>query len=212
MSGYFKWAKAVSGFCGGWWPALSGGLSVPLACLALFWQASPRKLFAVLAYCGMCVFAIGIKRKAQAVENGLNREIQFLNERLDTSKERELALANLKIVKDKLGIYLQMIESRMIHIRTIEPDQFTDEIAFKETFDWNKDFEEISVYLKSNFPDAESALFESITTLQRTKIEVVENALLSDTRLVERRRLRAGLIDNLAQRSKQLQTIIEKLF
>src|SRR5207247_2092408 len=68
-----QWLKVIAEVCGGWWAAMSGAVSVPLALLALFCEGSPRLYFAVLAYVGMWVFAIGVikKSKKDKVESDL---------------------------------------------------------------------------------------------------------------------------------------------
>jgi len=54
-----KWFKFIATICGGWWSAMSGAVSIPLAFFALWFGGSGKVWFGVLAFFGLWVFAIG---------------------------------------------------------------------------------------------------------------------------------------------------------
>jgi hypothetical protein len=56
-------AKFLASVCGGWWSAMSGATSIPFAFIALFLRGNERKLFTLLAFCALWVFAIRVAWK-----------------------------------------------------------------------------------------------------------------------------------------------------
>jgi hypothetical protein len=63
MGSSLKRARIIASLCGGWWSAMSGATSIPLAFAALYWTGTPRRWFAVLAFLGLLVFAFQILKR-----------------------------------------------------------------------------------------------------------------------------------------------------
>jgi hypothetical protein len=55
-----NWLKLLVEVCGGWWSAMSGAASIPLALLALIFGGTPSFWFAVLAFLGLLCFAVKV--------------------------------------------------------------------------------------------------------------------------------------------------------
>jgi len=55
-----KIAEIVFTICGGWTGLMSGGLSIPFAIAALTYQGHERRIFILLAFCALVVFAIRV--------------------------------------------------------------------------------------------------------------------------------------------------------
>jgi hypothetical protein len=81
----------------------------------------------------------------------------------------------------------------------------TDELAEKEIFAWSDMKVEISDFLKKNFSGAEAAYFGSDSGMHQTPIGD------NDELLLNRKKQRQFLLDQMAHHSKQLKAIIEKL-
>ena len=125
---------------------------------------------------------------------------------LSNKKELERAKeAHRKVEKDRLGLFLEIIEHRIGHVQTIV-DWFTitDEAAEKELFDWCDTKKEIFDFLKQNFSGAEASYFGATADMHRTPIDD------SDKLPLKRKEQRQWLIDDMVHHSKQLRALIEK--
>jgi hypothetical protein len=80
----FKWGAIAASVCGGWWSAMSGAVSIPLAFLALFFQGQPQIWFAVLAFVGVWVFVIGVIRKHHALVQSHTEEKNRLEKMIES--------------------------------------------------------------------------------------------------------------------------------
>ena len=79
-----KIAEIVFITCGGWTGLMSGGLSIPFAIAALNYQGHERRIFILLAFCALVVFAIRVVWKnytlmeKQDAQELLPLEIKFI--------------------------------------------------------------------------------------------------------------------------------------
>src|SRR2546429_283664 len=99
-----QWLKVIAEVCGGWWAAMSGAVSVPLALLALFCEGSPRLYFAVLAYFGMWVFAVGVVIRNKKDKAATDLELQRVIATHAKEKEQivSLGVEQTKALQDEI--------------------------------------------------------------------------------------------------------------
>ena len=126
--------------------------------------------------------------------------VETLSNKKELEREKE---AHRKVVKDRLGLFLKIIEHQIIHVESVV-DWFTiaDKAVEKEISDWRDTKKEISNYLKEIYSDAEAASFERISDMHQTPKDDTDNLPL------ERKRQRQWLLDQMAHHSKNLNEII----
>jgi hypothetical protein len=136
------------------------------------------------------------------------RIVEAYERQADTKELEHTKTATRKIVKDTLGLYLESIDHRIIHVENIDWFTIKKEDVEKELFDWCDFKKEIFDFLNKNFSGAEAAYFGSDSDARKTPIDDNDEPPLER----EKRKQRQWLLDQMVHHSKQLRTIIEKTF
>jgi hypothetical protein len=123
MAKFPNWIHTVVSILGGWWSTMSGALSIPFACLALFLPSTTAKaLFAILAYVSLFATALTMALNHQKENKKHAEEIQKISDELAQPKmtvHGELVIEHTH----RLGVFLRVravnLGTRPVRIRKV---------------------------------------------------------------------------------------------
>jgi len=214
-----KIAKLLVQVCGGWLSLMSGAISIPLAFVALFTEAHPKRYFAMLAFAALWVIVIRTAWKNYQLMEANKKELEAQTNSHEEEKQKRAsayaeqikALENQfqslktqlddrtlrKLNKDFLGLYLKQLETRIFTIEKMDSNNDVDNL--KDGFDDESLLliGTINTFIIKSIGEGESALFSRQPELKPAADDVLTE---------EKRRKR--MIDRLNCYAKQLEEII----